>query len=145
MAIAELSNVLNIFREREMTSNAKEELFKEVMLMTLARASSSDANIDPVEVTTVQEIMKRLTGENITDADIRLASRPALFEAAPFGKYLSTIRKRIDPAQRAMVVAALAEVIQSDTKVSVLEVDFFNMVARELQATPAEIAGLLSE
>ena len=145
MAIAELSNVLNIFREREMSSNAKEELFKEVMLMTLARASSSDANIDPVEVTTVQEIMKRLTGEEITGADIRLASRPALFEAAPFGKYLSTIRKRIDPAQRAMVVGALAEVIKSDTKVSVLEVDFYNMVARELQATPAEIAGLISE
>ena len=145
MAIAELSNVLNIFREREMSSNAKEDLFKEVMLMTLARASSSDANIDPVEVTTVQEIMKRLTDEEVTAADIRLASRPALFEAAPFGKYLSTIRKRIDPSQRAIVVGALAEVIKSDTKVSVLEVDFFNMVARELQATPAEIAGLLSE
>ncbi len=145
MAIAELSNVLNIFREREMSSNAKEELFKEVMLMTLARASSSDANIDPVEVTTVQEIMQRLTGEELTSADIRLASRPALFEAAPFGKYLSSIRKRIDPSQRAKVVGALAEVIKSDTKVSVLEIDFFDMVARELQATPSEIAGLLSE
>ena len=145
MAIAELSNVLNIFREREMSSNAKEELFKEVMLMTLARASSSDANIDPIEVTTVQEIMKRLTGEEVTGADIRLASRPALFEAAPFGKYLSTIRKRIDSSQRAKVVGALAEVIKSDTKVSVLEVDFFDMVARELQATPSEIAGLLSD
>ena len=145
MAIAELSNVLNIFREREMSSNAKEELFKEVMLMTLARASSSDANIDPVEVTTVQEIMKRLTGEELTSADIRLASRPALFEAAPFGKYLSTVRKRIEPSQRATIVGALADVIKSDTKVSVLEIDFFDMVARELQATPAEIAGLLSE
>ena len=145
MAIAELSNVLNIFREKEMTSNAKEELYKEVMLMTLARASSSDANIDPVEVETVQAIMKRLTDEEVTSADIRLASRPALFEAAPFGKYLSSIRKRIDSSQRASVVSALAEVIKSDTRVSVLEVDFFNMVARELQATPAEIAGLLPE
>jgi len=145
MPIAELSNVLNIFREREMTSNAKEELYKEVMLMTLARASSSDANIDPVEVTTVQEIMKRLTGEELTSADIRLASRPALFEAAPFGKYLSTVRKRIEPSQRATIVGALADVIKSDTKVSVLEIDFFDMVARELQATPSEIAGLLSE
>ena len=84
MPIAELSNVLNIFREKEMSSDAKEDLFKEVMLMTLARASSSDANIDPVEVTTVQDIMKRLTGEELTSADIRLASRPALFKEAPF-------------------------------------------------------------
>jgi len=144
MPIAELSNILNIFREKEMSSDAKDDLFKEVMLMTLARASSSDANIDPVEVTTVQDIMKRLTGEELTSADIRLASRPALFEEAPFGKYLSSVRKKIDSSQRATVVAALAEVIKSDTRVSVLEIDFFDMVARELQATPSEIAGLHS-
>ena len=145
MALADLSNVLNIFRERELNSELQEALFKEVLLMTLARAASSDANIDPVELTTVQAIMKRVTGEEVTDADIRLASRPALFEDAPFGKYLASVRKRIGSVQRASVVCALAEVIKSDTKVSVLEVDFFNMVARELQATPAEIAGLNGE
>lgn len=145
MALADLSNVLNIFRERELDSELQEALFKEVLLMTLARASSADANIDPVELTTVQEIMKRVTGEEVTDADIRLASRPALFEEAPFGKYLASVRKRIGSVQRASVVSALADVIKSDTRVSVLEIDFFNMVARELQATPAEIAGLSSE
>lgn len=142
MALADLSNVLNIFRERELNTEVQETLFKEVLLMTLARASSADANIDPVEVTTVQEIMKRVTGEEVSDADIRLASRPALFEEAPFGKYLTSVRKRISSAQRASVVSSLADVIKSDTKVSVLEIDFFNMVARELQATPAEIVGL---
>jgi uncharacterized tellurite resistance protein B-like protein len=142
MAIADLANVLNIFREKELNDDAKDTLYKEVLLMTLARAASSDANIDPVELQTVQTIMKRVTGEDISDADIRLASRPALFEAAPFGKYLSSVRRRISSEQRAGVVCALAAVIKSDTKVSVLEVDFYNMVARELQATPAEIAGL---
>ena len=145
MAIADLANVLNIFRERELNADAKEALFKEIMLMTLARAASSDANIDPVEVTTVQSIMKSAAGEEVSEADIRLASRPALFEDAPFGKYLASVRKRIDSTQRSSVVGALAEVIKSDTKVSVLEVDFFNMVARELQATPSEIAGLKSD
>jgi len=142
MALADLSNILNIFRERQMDAGARETLFKEVLLMTLARASSSDANIDPVEVATVQAIMKRATNEEVSEGDIRLASRPALFEEAPFGKYLSSIRKRLTSEQKASVVCALAEVIKSDTKVSVLEVDFFNMVSRELQATPAEIAGL---
>lgn len=145
MAIADLSNVLNIFKERQLSSDTKEALFKEVLLMTLARASSSDANIDPVEVSTVQEIMKSRTGEEVSSADIRLASRPALFDDAPFEKYLSSIRKRIDASQRAAVVLSLAEVIKSDTKVSVLELDFFNMVAQELQATPAEIAGLIGD
>jgi len=145
MALADLSNVLNIFRERELNAEVQETLFKEVLLMTLARASSADANIDPVEITTVQEIMRRDTDEEVSGADIRLASRPALFEDAPFGKYLASVRKRISSVQRAKVVCALAEVIKSDTKVSVLEIDFFNMVARELQATPAEIAGLTAE
>ena len=37
---------------------------------------------------------------------------------------------------------ALAEVINSDSKVSVLEVDFFNRVADALRISPAELAGL---
>jgi len=145
MALADLSNVLSIFREKEMNAEAQEALFKEVLLMTLARAASSDANIDPVELTTVQAIMKRIVSEEVSDADIRLASRPALFEEAPFGKYLASVRKRLGSAQRASVVGALAEVIKSDTRVSALEIDFFNMVAKELQATPAEIAGLSAD
>ncbi len=145
MALADLSNVLHIFKGRELSSDKKEALYKEVLLMTLARATSSDANIDPVEVTTVQEIIKRTTGDDVSSADIRLASRPALFQEAPFGKYLASIRKKIDSGQRAIVVCALAKVIKSDTKVSVLEIDFFNMVANELQASPAESAGLLCD
>ena len=37
MAIADLTNVLNIFRANELSEASKEELFKEVMLMTLDR------------------------------------------------------------------------------------------------------------
>ena len=57
MAIADLTNVLNIFRAQELSDADQEALFKEVMLMTLARATSSDANIDPCEISTVQKIL----------------------------------------------------------------------------------------
>jgi len=40
------------------------------------------------------------------------------------------------------IVQTLAEVIRSDTEVSVLEVDFFNKIADALRATPAELVGL---
>jgi len=143
MAIADLSNVLNIFRGKDLSDAQRESLFKEVMLMTLARASSSDAAIDPVEISTVQKILKRETGESFTEADIRLASRPALYQEAPFNKYLASVRKKLDAAARSAIVCALAEVIRSDTELSALEVDFFNMVAEALQATPAEVAGLV--
>ena len=143
MAIADLSNVLNLFRGKDLSDAERESLFKEVMLMTLARASSSDAAIDPVEVSTVQKILKRDTGESFSESDIRLAARPALYQEAPFSKYLASVRKKLDAADRSAIVCALAEVIRSDTELSALEVDFFNMVAEALQATPAEVAGLV--
>ena len=142
MAIADLSNVLNIFRGTEPSAEDKDALYKEVLLMTLARATSSDANIDPCEVSTVQKILEAHTGEQFSEADIRWASRPTLYEEAPFGKYLNSVRKKLGSAARAEVVQALAEVIKSDTTVRELEIDFFNMVANELKATPAEIIGL---
>lgn len=144
MAIADLSNVLNIFRGAEPSAEDREALYKEVLLMTLARATSADANIDPCEVSTVQQILKDHTGEEFTEADIRLASRPTLYVEAPFQKYLSSVRKKLSPSARSDVVQALAAVIKSDTKVREMEVEFFNMVANELKATPAEIVGLSS-
>lgn len=142
MAIADLSNVLKIFSGSEAAAGDGKELFHEVMLMTLARATSSDANIDPCEVSTVQEILKRETGQDFSDADIRQASRPALFDEAPFSKYLASARKRLDSDQISRVVHALGEVIKSDTNVRDLEIDFFDMVADSLRASPSEIMGL---
>ena len=72
MAIADLSNVLKIFADSELDEEQEQELFKEALLMTLARASSSDANIDPVEISTIQEIMKQ-EGVELSEADVRRA------------------------------------------------------------------------
>jgi uncharacterized tellurite resistance protein B-like protein len=49
----------------------------------------------------------------------------------------------ISPEHRAMVVQALANVIRSDTEVTSQEIEFFNMVAEAIDASPAEIAGLV--
>ena len=142
MAIADLSNVLDLFRSGKSGTADREALFTEVLLMTLARATSSDANIDPCEISTVQKILKDQTGEDFSESDIRQASRPALFDEAPFSKYLSSVRKRLNSQDISRIVHSLAEVIKSDTSVRDLEIDFFNMVADTLRASPAEIAGL---
>ena len=143
MAIADLSNVLDVFRRGQGSASNGEELFTEVLLMTLARATSSDANIDPCEVSTVLKILKEETGQDFTEADIRKASRPTLFDDAPFSKYLASVRKRLDSDEISRIVQALARVIKSDTNVRELEIDFFNMVADSLRATPAETVGLV--
>ena len=143
MAIADLSNVLKIFSESNSVDAEEEKgLFCEVLLMTLARASSSDANIDPVEITTIQRIVKRETDEDVTEQDVRRAARTELYEETGLRKYLRSVRHKLLNEDRVRVVRCLAEVIKSDSRVSVLEIDFFNRVADSLRVTPAEIAGL---
>ncbi len=142
MSIADLSNVLSIFGGSEPDPEKQKELFKEVLLMTLARASSSDSNIQQIEVESIQGILKQETGEDFTVADVRKAARSDLYETVPLRKYLSSASRKLSSGDRVTIIQTLAEVIRSDTEVSVLEIDFFNSVAEALKATPAELIGL---
>jgi len=142
MSIADLSSVLKIFGGSSAEGQDQEELYKEVLLMTLARASRSDSNMQPVEVLSIQGIMQRETGQEITEADIRKASRPDLYESANLRKYLRSVQGQLNSKNKTTILQALADVIKSDTQISGLEIDYFNRVAEALSATPAELAGL---
>lgn len=140
MAIADLKNVLSIFGGSEADG---EELYKEALVMTLARAADADINIQTVEVDRIREIIRQHTGEDMSTADIRVAARAELYAEATLKKYLGSVRRKLDASQRADIVQALADVFRIDKSVSALEVDFFNGVAEALQVTPAEAAGLV--
>jgi uncharacterized tellurite resistance protein B-like protein len=142
MDIADLGKVRKIFGGSEISDDEREALFHEVLLMVLARASSSDASIQSVEIRSIQRIIERETGNKITDQDVRKAARTELYDAHPLNKYLASVSRKLANKDRIAIVKLLAEVIKSDTAVSVLEIDFFDMVAQALHATPAEIAGL---
>jgi len=142
MGIADLGRVLKIFGGSDISEDEQRELFEEVLLMVLGRASSSDSNIHKIEIRSIQDIIERETGHEVSDQDVRRAARTELYETTPMDKYLSSAARKLLSRDRVAIVHLLAEVIRSDTTVSVLEVDFFNMVARALEATPAEVAGL---
>lgn len=142
MAIADLKNVLKIFGGSDISDDSQNELYKEVLLMTLARASDADINIQSVEVDRIRAILKEKTGEDFSVADIRVAARAELYAEADLRKYLGSVHKKMRPEHRADVIQALGDVMRSDQDVSVLEIDFFNNVAAALGVTPAEIAGL---
>ena len=144
MAIADLKNVLNIFGGSDIAEVKRNELFKEVLLMTLARAADADINIQSVEVDRIKEILKEHTGEDVTAADIRVAAREELYAEATLRKYLRSVRRRMTHDDRGTTIQALADVFRSDSNIGVLEIDFFNRVAEALQATPAQIAGLVA-
>ena len=142
MAFGDLSNVLKIFGVSSASKEIQPELYKEVLLTTLARASKSDANIHLSEIETIQRIMRRETGQEFTEADIRTASRSELNESANLHKYLRSVRGRLNDENKTTILRALVDVIKSDTEINVLEIDFFNRVADTLRVTPTEQFGL---
>jgi uncharacterized tellurite resistance protein B-like protein len=141
MKLAKLSSVLKVLQGGE--AKKETQLFEEVLLMTLARASRSDVNIHPVEVDTIRKLIAKITGEQVTAADVRVAAMSEIYETTPLEKCLARLGKTIEPEHRAIVVQALAKVIRSDTEVTLQEIEFFNMVARAIGATPAELVGLV--
>ena len=143
MAIADLKNVLQIFGGSDASPAGENELYKEVLLMTLARAANADINIQTVEVDRIREILKEHTGDDFSAADIRVAARAELYADATLVKYLNTVYKKLSVEHRAETVNALADVFRSDKNVSVLEVDFFDKVAEALRVTPSQMAGLI--
>jgi uncharacterized tellurite resistance protein B-like protein len=144
MAIADLKNVLKIFGGADLGKEQQNELFKEVLLMTLARAADADINIQASEIKRIQEILKEHTGEEFSPADIRVAARAELYAEATLHKYLASVRKKMRDSDRAETIQALADVFRSDSNIGVLEIDFFNGVAKALQVSPSQIAGLVA-
>lgn len=144
MAIADLKNVLKIFGGSDVSADQENDLFKEVLLMTLARAADADINIQAVEVDRIREILKAHTGEDFSTADIRVAARADLYAESTLVKYLSSVHKKMSDNHRAEIIQALADVFRSDSTVSVLEVDFFDNVAAALHIKPSQVAGLIA-
>ena len=144
MAIADLNYVLKLFGGSDVSEEHMNELFEEVLLMTLARAADADISIQNVEVERIQAILKQHTGKEFSSADIRVAAREELYAEATLVKYLRGAQKKLSDARRSEVVEALADVFRSDSTVSGLEIDFFNKVVDALDVTPAQIAGLVA-
>ncbi len=139
------TNILRFILGGDPTPEERKQLFKEAAFMALARATSADTNIQRVEVETVQRILKKVTGEEVTIADIRVAARSDLFENQPLEKYLSGVGRKLESAQRVAILHSLGEVIRSDERISSSETDYFDVVANALKATPSEIAGLVAD
>ena len=138
MAVADLSIFLKIFSESSPSEEKQKELYSEALLMTLAQASSSDANIHPAEIETIQQIMRRETSQELTEADIRKAARPERYQSVKLRKYLRSVHRQLKAEDRSKIVQAVAEVIKSDKKINVLEIDFFNRVVVALRMTHTE-------
>jgi len=142
MAFGEIGSVLKSLVGSLANEETQDDIYEEVLLMTLAQASKADANIHPLEIKTIQQIMRRETGQDLTEADIRKATRTDMNESAHLRKYLRRVQGQLNVRNKTAILQALVDVIKSDTEINVLEIDFFNRVVDALRMTPAEQFGL---
>lgn len=142
MAFGEISSLLRSLVGSSANEETQDDVYKEVLLMTLAQASKADANIHPLEIETIKQIMRRETGQDLTEADIRKASRADINGSANLRKYLHRVQGQLNAENKAAILRAMVDVIKSDTEINVLEIDYFNWVVDALRMTPAEQFGL---
>ena len=88
MSIVKLSGIKKLFSGSALSRTEQKQLTKEVLLMTLSRATAADTNIKSIEVSKVREVLFDRTGEKFTAANIRVAANSRLYERAPFERYL---------------------------------------------------------
>ena len=128
---------------RSGSTKHKQELFKEVLLMVLARATRADSNVESVEVNQVKQVLQEQTGENFSEADILTAASSEIFETQSLERYLSSATRKLSEGERIAILGSLANIIRSDAEIRYSELDFFDRVATSLRATPSEIAGMM--
>ncbi len=144
MSLVNFASITKLVRDNSGKVKHKQELFQEVLLMVLARATRADSNVEKVEIARVREVLKQQLDMDFSDAEIRTAASSEIFETQSLERYLASATRKLDERERTIILIALASVIRSDEEIRVFELGFFDRVALALRATPSEIAGLIS-
>lgn len=145
MAISDLLNIKKLLGGGELSEPERQDLLKEVLLLTLSRASGADTNIHPVEVSVIQNILEDATGEAFSQQQIHVAAHSEIYETKPLENYLAGVANSLNEVDRALVAHSLAKVIKSDAKISYKEVEFFNTMVSALKLSPAALMGLIAD
>lgn len=141
MSPVKFESLIGLFQSPESEATSK-QLLKEVLVVVLARAIRADTNIDPAEVTAVQDVLSDVLQESISAADIRLAASSELFERQSLDRHLKKATRKLSDEDRIVILQSLIHVFCSDDHIRESELDYFDRIANALKATPSEIAGL---
>ncbi|MCY3858049.1 MAG: TerB family tellurite resistance protein [Gammaproteobacteria bacterium] len=142
MIRSSLSAIFKLFDETSGSAEEVEELYNETVLMTLSRATSVDSNIHPAEIGLVRDIVCELTGQEVTDGDIRVAANSHIYEEGSLSRYLNAVSIRIPVERKIALINALANIIKADQRITEREVFFFNMVVDDLNLHASDLVGL---
>lgn len=143
MALVDFNKMKQLFGDA--AAQPDPELFRELFVLVLSRATDADAYTHPVEVAKVQEVVREELGEELSVGDVRTAALSKLYESAPLEKYLADAALKLTLEQRRRILHGLVYVMEADERISSREADFFNMVVHALRLTAADAAGLYVE
>lgn len=142
MSIASLLNVFKVFRGEELDPEERKRLVQEALLLTLARASNADSNIESIEVGAIQRAIKEAIDVDVSEADVRVAAKSELFETVSLETALRRLSDRLSNEDRMLVIKKLEGVIRSDSRVSEFELDYFDRVVRALRVPPSMLVSI---
>lgn len=142
MSIASLSNVLKVLRGEELDPEQRKQLMHETLLLTLGRASSSDAYIAPIEVSTIQRVLKEAIDVEVSAADVHAAAQSEMFDAVSLETALQRLSGLLSDEDRLLIVAKLGDVIRSDYDINQFELDYFDRVVQALRVPPSMLIGM---
>jgi len=141
MALIDFSTIKDLITDLG-AGKDEEVLFKEVILLVLARATRADSNVESIEVEHIQKALKELTGEEFSRGDILTASSSEIYETQSLDRTLANAARKLGQEKRSVILSCLADLIRADSSIRDQELEFFDQVATALKATPSEIAGL---
>ena len=141
MALIDFSTIKDLITDLS-AGKDEEVLFKEVILLVLARATRADSNVESIEVEHIQKALKELTGEEFSRGDILTASSSEIYETQSLERTLANAARKLGQEKRSVILSCLADLIRADSSIRDQELDFFDQVTTALKATPSEIAGL---
>ena len=141
MALIDFSTIKDLITDLS-AGKDEEVLFKEVILLVLARATRADSNVESIEVEHIQKALRELTGEEFSRGDILTASSSEIYETQSLERTLANAARKLGREKRSVILSCLADLIRADSSIRDQELEFFDQVATALKATPSEIAGL---
>ena len=141
MALIDFSTIKDLITDLS-AGKDEEVLFKEVILLVLARATRADSNVESIEVEHIQKALRELTGEEFSRGDILAASSSEIYETQSLERTLANAARKLGQEKRSVILSCLADLIRADSSIRDQELEFFDQVATALKATPSEIAGL---
>lgn len=144
MPVSTLSVLVHLLGGGSVSEEQQLELYRETLLLALARTAYADRNVADEEVAKAQELYCKHTGESLSVAEFKHAARSDLFETMPLQRNISRAATVLSIECRRDIVEALIALVKADENISPNEIEFFNTVVKALNVSYADVAGLIA-